>query len=90
MSVAQNVAWYIFVNLPFEYENNVCSVVAIIHRCELYPVDECYFFLIFIYLAVLGLSFGIWDLHCVMWNLLLQLTDSLVVMCRLSNWGCGL
>ena len=30
----------------------------------------------FIYLAMLGLSCGIWDLHCVMWNLLLQLTDS--------------
>ena len=44
MSVAQNVAWCIFVNLPGEHENNVCSVVAIIRRCELYPVDECYVF----------------------------------------------
>ena len=44
-------------------------------------------FLIFVYLAVSGLSCGMQDLHCLMWNLLLQLTDSLVVMCRLSSWG---
>ena len=49
LSVAQNVVWYIFVNLPHEHENNVCSVVAIIHRCELYPVDQCYFFNIYLF-----------------------------------------
>ena len=85
MSVAQNVVWYIFVNLPCEHENNVCSVVAIIHRCELYPVHKCYF--LNIYLAVLCLSCSMRDLHCILWNLLLQLTDSLVVRCRLSSWG---
>ena len=57
--MAQNVVWYIFVNPPCEHENNVCSVVAITNRCELYPVDECYFFLIFIYLAGSGLSCGV-------------------------------
>ena len=46
-----------------------------------------FFFLIFIYLAVSGLSCGMQDLHCIMWNLLLQLSDSLVVMCRLSSRG---
>ena len=35
--------WYIFVNLLCEHENNVCSAIAIIHRCELYPVDQRYF-----------------------------------------------
>ena len=39
----------IFVNLPCEHENNVCSVVAIIHRCELYPVHKCYFLNIYLF-----------------------------------------
>ena len=47
--MAQNVVRYIFVNLPCEHENNVCSVEAIIKRCELYPVDECYFFYIYLF-----------------------------------------
>ena len=44
MSVAQNVAWCIFVNLPGEHENNLHSAVAIIRTCDSYPVDEWYIF----------------------------------------------
>ena len=40
-----------------------------------------------IYLAALGLSCGTWDLHCVLEDLPLQCTDSLVVMHRLSSCG---
>ena len=49
----------------------------------------------FFYLAVLCLSCSTWDLCCVMWDLLLQFTDSLVVARGLSScslWGsrdCG-
>ena len=53
--VNQNVVWYSFVNLPCKHENSVCSVVAVIHRCELYPLMNVIFQL-FIYLAVWGLS----------------------------------
>ena len=44
MSVAQNVAWCIFVNLPDEHVDNLRSAVAIIRRCESHPVDERYIF----------------------------------------------
>ena len=40
-----------------------------------------------IYLAALGLSCGTWDLHCILEDLSLQCTDSLVVMHRLSSCG---
>ena len=40
--------WQIFVNLPCEHEDKVCSAVAIIHRCALYPVDESYFVVVVI------------------------------------------
>ena len=37
-----------------------------------------FFFLTFIYLAVRGLSCGMWDLHCVKPGLLLRHSNSLV------------
>ena len=38
-----------------------------------------------IYLAVLDLSCGMQELHCIMWDLSLQHTDSLVVAGELSS-----
>ena len=53
-----------------------------------------FFFLMFIYLAALGLGCSIWDLHCVMQDVSLQCSGSLIVVsglraCRLS-WGTWL
>ena len=48
-------------------------------------LDGIILFKIFIYLAVLGLSCSTWDVHCVMWELSWQHTDSLVVTRGL--WG---
>ena len=89
MSVTQNVVWHISVNLPCEHENNMCSVVAIIHRCELYPGNECYFFkYLFIWPCwVLVVAYGIFIASCGISGCSVQ---SLVVTGRLSCWGCGL
>ena len=48
--------------------------------------SDFFFKKIFIYLAARGLSCGIRDL-CITWSLLLQCTDSLVVVRRLSSCG---
>ena len=41
-------------------------------------------------MAESGLHCSVWDLHRVMWDLSLQLTDSLVVAPELSSCGMGL
>lgn len=38
-------------------------------------------------MTVLGFSYGTRNLRCIMFDLSLQLTDSLVVVCRLSSCG---
>ena len=70
----------------------------------MYPTKSCYeknprgdpefkiliFLKIVVYMVVSGLSCGIWDLSYVMRNLLLQCTDSPVVVHRLScSVACG-
>ena len=57
--------------------SRVCSLVV---RVE--DTRSVYFLFIylFIYLAVLGLGCGMWDLPCVMRDLSLQHTDSLAVV----------
>ena len=61
----------------------------VMKHLEMTDVDL--FFLRFIYLTVLGPNCGIWDLHHVMWHLLLSHADSLVVVCRLSRpIACGI
>ena len=46
---------------------------------------------LFVYLAASGLTFGTQDLLCVMQDLLLRLTDSLVVACQLTcSAACGI
>ena len=42
---------------------------------------------LFIYLAVLGLSCGKWDLPCIRQDLLLRPMDSLVVAFKLSSYS---
>ena len=57
--------------------------------------EDCYwpkytylFFFFLIYLATLGLSCSIWDLHPVMWDLLLRVMAPLIVVLRLwSTWA---
>ena len=51
-----------------------------------------FFFLIYLFnLAVLGLSYGMQTLHCIMWHLLLQGLESLVAVLRLScPTACGI
>ena len=44
-----------------------------------------------IYLTASGLSCSTWALHCIMWDLSLQCTDSLVLTCGLScSEACGI
>ena len=47
-----------------------------------------FFFFFLIYLATLGLRCSIWDLHPVMWDLLLRVMAPLIVVLRLwSTWA---
>jgi len=54
---------------------------------NIYIYIYIYIYLIFMCLAVLGLGCSVWDLHCVVWDVLLQHMDSLVVAHMGSAFG---
>ena len=52
---------------------------------HIYIYAHTFFFLIFIYLAVLGLSCGTRDLHCGVWDLLVEACGIFYLQCAGSS-----
>ena len=60
-------------------------MTAGMHVLKVFAGTNTNFFFKKIYLAVLGLSCGLWDVHCIMQDLLLRYKDSPVTVHGLSS-----
>ena len=77
--------YYFYCIFAFSFCNFHLSGCDLLFFAWKSPFNLSFFFVIFIYLAVPGLSCDTWDLHCSTWDLLVAAFGLLVVACVLFS-----